>query len=242
MDDDTTTFDVLRHFASLDYRYQLEDTLAQLEPITEAVMADLKQASRDADSEVRCLALRILEFLEDDEDPLIDCYSPKLSVEHLVTLLRQPHPDHGFFDPEPYEVAQGKLRIEYSTDAILHVALAELVEHRAKDAVSEILNLIENPSTSDEVSRHAERAVFDITGTPLSLGQHRFYSRDVRDAIPALRTLPHSDSLVPPVDPEANTHGQRHHTTNARNEREDCQSAVDAEIGEVVVQRFIASD
>lgn len=171
-----TVIEKLRRFAPLDYRYQLEDALVALTPLTDTKIDYLKGALSDHDADVRFLAQRIIDAL--DADSIADCYEPRLTVEQLITLLREPHPDHDFFDPEPNEV-QRQLRTEFSPDAIQHVALSELVEVRAREAVPDILILIEDPSTSPQVRLHAARAVYDITGA-----QHR---RLYQDAAPQLQ-------------------------------------------------------
>lgn len=158
--------DQLRHFAARDYRYQLGDALASLEPHTDATVAGLADALTDEDSDVRLLASRLLKELNsqaEQNDAIQDRYEPRLTVAQLVTLLREPNPDHDFFEPEENVGDQQTLELDYSTDAIRHVALCELVEHRAKEAVPDILLLIESPELSEEVRLHAARAVFDIT-------------------------------------------------------------------------------
>ena len=171
MKDKNSVVEKLQRFAPLDYRYQLEDALTSLEPLTEKTLADLTEALGDHDASVRFLTKQIIDAIH--ADSVDDRCEPKLTVEQLVTLLREPHPDHEFFDPEPDENAQQQLRNEFGPDAIHHVALSELVELRARQAVPDILHLIENPSTSPEVRLHAARAVYDITGTP-----HRNLNQD----------------------------------------------------------------
>lgn len=170
MNDYNKIIDRLRHFAPRDYRYQLEDALASLEPHTDATIAGLADALSDDDSEVRLLADRLLEELKpqpEDNDSMLGRYEPRLTVEQLVTLLREPHPDHEFFESEEDVCDQRQLRREYSPNAIRHVALCELVELRATEAVTDILLLIESPALTEEVRLHAARAVFDITGEEL---------------------------------------------------------------------------
>ncbi|MCR9210883.1 MAG: HEAT repeat domain-containing protein [bacterium] len=261
--------DQLRHFASLNYRYQLEDTLASLEPHSEATVICLADALSDEGSDVRLLTIKILgllgtkaqlalsamiralddgcrivriaalepvasfgtkaidaipileTWLEQSEDefsrvsaaghiPMIDPMrinemsqllraatiddsairqqakwlleklqspsmhddvtaefnEPKLTVQQLVTLLREPHPNHDFFEHERKSFEQQKLRAEFSPDAIQHVALGQLVDQRATEAVDDILCLIESPATTEEIRLHAEQTLFDITGVP----------------------------------------------------------------------------
>lgn len=164
MEEETTIIEQLRHFAPLNYRYQIEDALASLRPHTEATFAGLTEALRDEDPDVRFLATQILDELDSEVEATTDCYEPRLTIEQLVALLREPHPDHDFFEPEVNVGDQQKLELDYSSDAIRHVALCELVEHRAKEAVPDILRLIESPALSEGVRLHATRAVFDITG------------------------------------------------------------------------------
>lgn len=92
------------------------------------------------------------------------CCESELTVQQLVTLLREPHPNHEFFDPELNAHTQKQLSHQFSSDTIQHVALGELVKIRAKEAVDDILCLIERPVTSEEIRLHAAQAVFDITG------------------------------------------------------------------------------
>ena len=166
MKDPSTIIDRLRHFASLEYRYQVDDALASLESLTANTLADLNKALSDDDPDVRVLAIQILDAFESDSDVIFDVYEPKLTVEQLITLLREPHPDHDFFDREPDE---------------------------------------------SEVRTHAAQAAYDITGTDSVLSK----LRDVGNSISALRTPPHSESLVSSVNPKANAHRQGNHATDA---------------------------
>lgn len=264
--EENTVIEQLRHFAPLEYRYQLDDVLTLLWPHTEATVICLADALSDEDSDVRLLSVQILglmetkahpalpamiralddkcrivriaalepvasfgtqaidaipileTWLEQTEDefssviaaghiPRIDAHrtsemsvlleqaissngavtqhaqcllselksptnhgktipehrNPTLTVEQLVMLLREPHPDHDFFEAELNPYDQQKLRADYSPDAIQHVALCELVEQRAREAVSDILFLIKSPTTTEDVRLHATQAVFDIT-------------------------------------------------------------------------------
>jgi HEAT repeat protein len=188
MEDHITTIDQLRHFAPLDYRYQLEDALASLEPHTKATFAGLTEALSDENPEVRFLATQILDELDSEAETTIDCYEPRLTVEQLVTLLREPHPDHEFFEPEEDACDQQQLRWEFSPEAIQHVALCELVEQRAAEAVPDILLLIERPSANEEVRLHAARAVFDITGEELEKADDESQRRTLNESRRRSRT------------------------------------------------------
>ena len=143
--------------------------IAMIDPMRIDEMSQLLRAATIDDSAICQQAKWLLDELQSPsthDDTTTDVSETRLTIQQLVTLLREPHPDHDFFEPERNSSEQQKLRAEFSPDEIQHVALGHLVDCRAKDAVDEILCLIESPETTVEVRLHAARSVFDITGDP----------------------------------------------------------------------------
>jgi len=141
--------------------------IAMIDPNRIGEMSQLLRAAIDDNSLATKQAEWLLEELKSPTKHVKkpqDRDKPELTVQQLVTLLQEPHPDHDFFDPEPDALTQQQLRNRFTADTIQHLALNELVEHRAKEAVPDIFRFIESSATSPEVRYHATRVVFDITG------------------------------------------------------------------------------
>lgn len=142
--------------------------IAMIDPMRTDELSQLLRAVIIDDSAIGQQAKWLLKELQSPSmhnDTTTDVYEPSLTIQQLVTLLREPHPYHDFFEAEQHSCDQQQIRGEYSPNTIQHVALGQLVDQRATGAVDDILCLIESPDTSEEVRLHATRAVFDISGT-----------------------------------------------------------------------------
>jgi hypothetical protein len=81
------TINQLRHFAYRFYRYQLDDSLASLEPHTQATVADLANALTDEDSDVRLLSLQICGRLGEKAEAALPAMTEALADERRLVRI-----------------------------------------------------------------------------------------------------------------------------------------------------------